>query len=425
MQKETGKVTLRKRKVKKSDGKRRDSKGVILKMGEYQRPDGRYLYKYRGKLGQKKVIYATSLKELREKENSVDQDRLDGIRTMESCNVNDMFDLWCQVKRGLKDNTFQNYKYMYNTYVRPEFGRINVKELRKTDVKVFYNRLVDDERLRVHTLDVIQNILHQVLDVAVDDRYIRVNPLDNALAELKRARGKDTKKRKALTLTEQRMFLDYIKDHPTYYRWYPIFSFMIGTGMRVGEVTGLRWCDVDMEDKWIDVNHTLVYYDHGNRHCAYEINSTKTEAGTRVIPMLDMVKDALLLEKKNQEEAGLTCKSSICGYTDFIFLNRFGEVTNNGMLNKAISRIIRDHNDEELLRDSEHARLIPKFSCHSLRHTFTTRMIEAGVNIKVVQEILGHTDVSTTLNIYADATKDLKKDEFAGLNDYLKEAKGA
>lgn len=107
------------------------------------------------------------------------------------------------------------------------------------------------------------------------------------------------------------------------------------------------------------------------------------------------------------------------------FFNRFGEVTNNGMLNKAISRIIRDHNDEELARDSGHAKLIPKFSCHSLRHTFTTRMIEAGVNIKVVQEILGHTDVSTTLNIYADATKDLKRSEFAGLNDYLKKAKVA
>ncbi len=203
---------------------------------------------------------------------------------------------------------------------------------------------------------------------------------------------------------------------------YPVFSFLIGTGMRIGEVTGLRWCDVDMEEKWIDVNHTLVYYDHGNRHCAYEINSTKTEAGTRVIPMLDMVHEALLLEKENQEKAGLVCKSSIGGYTDFIFLNRFGEVMNNGILNKVISRIIRDHNDEELLRDADTARLIPKFSCHSLKHTFTTRMIEAGVNIKVVQEILGHTDVSTTLNIYADATKDLKRSEFIGLNEYLKEA---
>ena len=101
------------------------------------------------------------------------------------------------------------------------------------------------------------------------------------------------------------------------------------------------------------------------------------------------------------------------GYTDFIFVNRFGDPQHQGTLNKALRRIIRDCNDEILLKGKKDPLLLPHFSCHILRHSFTTRMCEAGVNVKVIQETLGHADVSTTLNIYADATKDLKKSEFA------------
>jgi len=127
-----------------------------------------------------------------------------------------------------------------------------------------------------------------------------------------------------------------------------------------------------------------------------------------------------LEERAYQEEAGIKCNVSVEGYTDFIFVNRFGGTQHQGTLNKAIRRIIRDCNDEQLNRDENAKVLLPHFSCHSLRHTFTTRMIEAGVNIKVVQDALGHADVSTTLGIYADVTKDPRKSEFAGLDSYFK-----
>lgn len=91
-----------------------------------------------------------------------------------------------------------------------------------------------------------------------------------------------------------------------------------------------------------------------------------------------------------------------------------------GTLNKAIRRIIRDCNDEQFLKDESPDVLLPHFSCHSLRHTFTTRMCEAGVNVKVIQDTLGHKDISTTLNIYTDVTKELKRTEFEGLDLYFK-----
>ena len=98
-----------------------------------------------------------------------------------------------------------------------------------------------------------------------------------------------------------------------------------------------------------------------------------------------------------------------------------------GTLNKALRRIIRDCNQEILEKETKgNAVLLPRFSCHILRHTFATRLCEAGVNMKVIQDILGHADISTTMNIYADAIKDLKEQELMAFEDYLrkKEQKG-
>ena len=205
--------------------------------------------------------------------------------------------------------------------------------------------------------------------------------------------------------------------------WYPVFAVMLGTGLRVGEVTGLRWCDIDLEDGIIDVNHTLVYYDHrtseGKKGCYFNVNTPKTEAGNRQVPMLDFVKEAFVMEKERQELLGVHCEATIDGYTDFIFLNRFGQPQHQSTLNKAIRRIIRDCNDEQFLKTENPEVLLPHFSCHSLRHTFTTRMCEAGVNIKVIQDTLGHKDITTTLNIYTDVTKELKRTEFDGLDKYF------
>ena len=165
--------------------------------------------------------------------------------------------MWCDLKRGLKDNTFQNYKYMYNQFVRPDFGKKRVSSLKKSDVKRFYNILADERQLQASTIDGVHTVLHQVLDMAVDDNYIRINPSDRVLKELKQSHNFDTEKRKALTVEEQKLFLDYLKKSRKYNHWYPIFAVMLGTGLRVGEVTGLRWCDVDLKDRVVSVNHTL------------------------------------------------------------------------------------------------------------------------------------------------------------------------
>ena len=124
--------------------KRKDKDRIVLKAGESQRPNGTHDYRWTGKDGKHHAVYAKTLEELREKEAQIENDAFSGLKAEARCvTINEMFDLWCQVKRGLKNNTFENYKYMYNLFVRPNFGKKRIYDLKKTDVKRFCNHLVD------------------------------------------------------------------------------------------------------------------------------------------------------------------------------------------------------------------------------------------------------------------------------------------
>lgn len=124
--------------------KRKDKDRIVLRTGEGQRPNGTYEYRWTDKTGKRRRVYAKTLEELREKEKEIERDKSDGIKAeVRYVTVNELFDLWKQIKRGLKDNTFQNYQYMYNTFVRPEFGKKRISTLKKSDVKRFYNYLAD------------------------------------------------------------------------------------------------------------------------------------------------------------------------------------------------------------------------------------------------------------------------------------------
>ena len=386
---------------------RYDSNRVKLRTGEYQKADGHYEYRYTV-FGKKYSVYAKNLETLREKESEIQsletakQAKFDSRTTT----LNDVFYLWKELKRGLRPNTFQNYCYMYEQYVQDELGRLYIASIRKSDIKRFFNHLADERRLREGTIEAVQTVLHQVFQIAVDDEWIEKNPSDHAVKELKRSHQLDSKKRMALTKAEQDLLLSFLSENTPNARWYPITAVLLGTGMRVGEATGLRWCDIDFEENMIDVNHTLVYYSNGNHKCKFAINDTKTPASKRLIPMTKPVRDAFLQEKETQELLGVVCNATIDGYTDFVFLNRFGGLHTQGTLNKVYKRIIRDCNDAEFLKSEYPSVLLLNFSSHTLRHTFATRLCESGMNIKLIQDILGHSDISMTMDIYTHVTKE-------------------
>lgn len=244
------------KKEKRQTTVRFDSHHVRLRTGEVQRKTGSYMYRWTDKLGKRNTIYAATLEDLREQEEQILVDQHDGIKAnIKNVTVNDVYELWCQLKRGIKDSTMKNYIYMYELFVKPTFGKKKLVQVKKSDVRRFYNQLIDDKVLKPSTVDVIHNIVHQVFQIAVDDDMIRSNPAANMLREIKMAHGSEIEKRKALTLEQEELFLGYLARTPKYQHWYPVFYIMANTGMRVGEITGLRWCDVDMENGIISVNH--------------------------------------------------------------------------------------------------------------------------------------------------------------------------
>ncbi len=405
--------------------RRKDPKGRVLRDGEsYRKNDGRYMYRYTSADGKRHSIYDSDLNELRKKEEKIRHDLREGIRIGEDhITLNDVYEMWKKDKNSLKQTTKGNYVYMYEHFVMEEFGRRKLRDIRKSDVRRFYNGLLDTKRMKVNTLDSIHTVIHQLFNLAIDDLYIKINPSDGVMGECKRAHNMDTPKRRALTIPQQEAFIRYTGEVPKYRHWKPLFTFFLGTGCRVSEVVGLRWEDVHMEEGYIDINHNMVYYQRDEGKCYFSVTTPKTQAGTRIIPMLAEVKQALLDEKSYQKEAGLTCKAAIDGYTDFIFLNRFGSPHNPQTINRTIRRISLAYNEEEMeLAEGEgrEAILLPPFSCHNLRHTFCTRYCENETNLKVIQEIMGHKDIATTMEVYAEATKDAKVKSFENLEGKIK-----
>lgn len=403
--------------------RRKDNKGRVLLKGESQRQNGIYDYRWRDKAGRRHSVYARTLKELREKKEAIFRNEVDGLQVTSSrMTLNDMYNIWTKIKRGLKPNTFQNYKYMYETFVKDYIGKYPLTEIRKSDIRIYYNQLVESKGFKIRTLDSIHTVLYQVLKLAVEEDRIRTNPASEALTELKRTHNTGERKRKALTLEEQIAFEKYLGKNKITNRWEPIFIIMLNTGLRVGEATGLTWDDIDFDNNTISVNRTLVYYKPENKPSKYIINTPKTKNSKRVIPMIDSVRQAFKQEVQIQKDLNIKQVGDVEGIKNFIFINRFGNPINQAPLNKALRRMVRLFNEEEMQKElsEEKLNLLPQISCHTLRHTFTTRQVEAGTNLKVLQEVLGHSDIRTTMDIYAEATEDLKQKEFEKYNLYLK-----
>ena len=394
---------------------RKDLRGRSLRKGEVQRSsDKRYMYTYTDPMGRRKFIYANDLAELREKEAKLMKDQLDGLDLYVAgkASVNDTFDRYMSTKYNLRESTKSSYLYTYDHYVRDTFGKKRIADIKYSDVKFFYCSLMNILGLQANTLDNIHTILHPTFQMAVRDNVIRNNPASGVMAEIKKANGKNKGIRHALTLEQQRAFLNYVSNSPVYCHWLPLFTALFGTGCRIGEMIGLRWADLDYENKTISINHAAIYRVMENGKSEFHISSPKTEAGIRTIPMMQAVEQAFKDEYEAQKETGFNVQV-VDGMSGFIFCNKDGIIHKPSVINSAIKRIYEAYNAEEIIkakRESRRPVLIPHFSCHHIRHTFCTRFCENERNLKVIQSIMGHANIETTMDIYAEAT-DVKKKE--------------
>lgn len=430
---------------------RKDTKGRVLYKGESQRNDY-YIYQYTDIHRKRRVIYAKDLPELRKKERELQrdiQDKLD-IGQRATLTLNEAFDRYFATRTDLKHSTRVNYEYLYGHYVRPGFGTWKLASLCYSDFKAFYLSLAEDYHLSKKTIFLIHSIISQVMKVAVRDNIIRQNPAEGVVRELAKRYGWTENKRHALTPEEQQIFLSHAMNHAEFEEFVPLLIVLIGTGCRIGEALGLRWeADIDFEKESISISHSLQYRKLNSGKTGYYISTPKTSAGYRTIPMISQVKEALFTQQKFsknrghnrmptppsdsvlqpakqskiQPSGGLSFQQPVVdGYTNFVFLRPNGDLYHSTTVNRAIRRIITHYNEEENIKAVLEKRppiLLPIISCHHLRHTFCSRLCENETNLKIIQDIMGHANITTTMNRYAEANEHKKAESMHTLESKI------
>ena len=417
--------------------KRRDTKGRVLRAGESQRSDGRYMYRYVDADGNRRTAYSWKLTEtdnvpsgrkceaaLRTLEKRISQDSGDGIRTEVACKttVNTLFDTFMEFRIDLRENTRVDYTFLYDTHIREVFGKRTIDSLIYSDVSRLYMSLSRDSGLSVSTIRKINAILSQVFTIAVKDNLIRRNPADGVMVEVSKRLDEEPEKKRALTVDQQAEFLNYVYNDRHYRIYGPLFTTLLGTGMRIGEALGLCERDIDFAKGFISVTRSLGYKKGEHSGSRYSLRPPKTKAGIREIPMLSDVRVALKESIEKADRSGLE-PFSIDGYSGFIFLNGKGKPYTPGFIHGVLQNIVSDYNRVEMAKAKEEDRdphYLPKIAPHILRHTFCTRLGETEHDVVVIRDVMGHKTSRTTLDVYSDATEEAKKHSFENIEGLIR-----
>lgn len=394
--------------------KRTDNKGRILKTGEMQRSeDNRYLYRYVDLTGKKRTIYAVTLQELREKEKQIERDLQDGIDSNKgNLTLNQLFGIYMETKSDLRESTRCNYIAVWKNAIKDSaLGNMKISQIKQFHIRRFYSELVG-KGLAANTIKVYHNLISPALELAVNSDIIRKNPA----RDCQKGIGGTKIERESMTITEQEKLLNHIKASSQYSVYYPMIVFALSTGLRVGELSGLRWADVDLKESVVHIRQQLIYKNLGDG-CRFHIQALKTDAGKRDIPLIADARKSLIKQKELYFLSGKAMKQQeVEGISDFVFTNTKGKPYAVNAVNFILDNVVKSYNKlEEAKAKEEHreAELLPHVSAHILRHTACTRLAESGLEPKVLQYIMGHANVSVTLDIYThmDFTQIQKKME--------------
>lgn len=397
---------------------KKDSKGRNLRPGEDQMKDGRYRYRYVDKYGNRKPIYAWKLVpsdktpkgkredlSLREKIKIAEKDMDDGIRMYDSkITTSELIERYIDTKPNLATSTKTNYLHILEKNIKPDkFGKLQICNVKKSDVKRFYAYLYKEKEFKVGTIQLYQNLIFPAFQLAVDDDLIRKNPCKGCMKEYSRnALGSNNI---PLTKEQQKELLEFLKNDRTYNCYFVLTAFMLSTGCRIGEALGMTWDDINLKEKYVKVDHQLIYKKKDGKIQFYISDPKNGES--RIIPLQDEIISILQEHKK---QTYFTCKSSgfeVDGYKGFVFYNRYLKPHQPNVIVKAFHLLVAAHNSDA--EDGEI--LLPDFTPHTLRHTFCTRMAENGMDIRVLQEIMGHKTLEITMQVYNHVTTDRTKNE--------------
>ena len=389
--------------------KRRDNRGRILRNGESQRQDGRYAYKYKDLNGETKFIYSWRLDKndrtpagkarepsLREKERQIQQDLFNQIvPNGGNLTVLDLVNKYLSLKINVRHNTRANYNFVVNIIKKEPFGNIRIDKVRQSDAKAWLIKLQKDGR-GYSTIHSVRGVVRPAFEMALQDGLINRNPFSFELATVV---VNDCVTRESITRAQERAFLKFIQEDKCYCKYYDGIFILFKTGLRVSEFCGLTLSDIDFKKSRIRVDHQL----QRTREMEYIIEKPKTESGERFVPMSNEV--AASFRRIIQNRLKPRKEPMIDGYTGFLFLDK------NGLPMVALHW---EHYFKHIRNkyNSIYKIQLPKITPHVCRHTFCSNMAKSGMNPKTLQYIMGHSDISVTLNTYTHIKFEDAKAEF-------------
>lgn len=395
--------------------KRRDSKNRILQTGESQDKNGRYCFRYTDVFGKRKAIYSNRLTNadpvppgqkadipLREKEKMIQKELSQGICSGD-ITVLELVDRYLGLKQGVRHNTQANYNFIRNILVKEAFGTRKIDKVKLTDAKLFLIKLQKEDGRGYSSIHAIRGVLRPAFQMAVDDELILRNPFEFQLATVV---VNDSVTREAITPEDERKFLKFVQEERHYKKYYDGIFLLFKTGMRISEFCGLTVGDIDFENNILHITHQL----QRERNMRYLIEETKTSAGTRDIPLTREVRECLKRIVDNRKTPKV--EPIIDGYTGFLFFDKNGMPMVAQHWEQYFKRIHKKYNDTYKVQ-------MPKVTPHVCRHTYFSNMARAGMNTKTLQYLMGHSDISVTMNTYThlgakDAREELERLNLSG-----------
>lgn len=364
-------------------------KGKELGVGISQRKDGLYQARFTNRFGKRETLYDKNLNDLRtqmRKAQTADDNAVNIVKS--NMTLDEWYDVWISACKGnCRNTTVIQYGKIYK-YIKKELGWRKLQTLTPLILQKTLNGLKSNQQRRS-----VKVILSDLLNEALKNDLITKNPAKHLIT---RIGDEQPKERRVLSIKETELFLEYARDN----QYYNLFVVALETGMRIGELRGLYWSDIDFKKRALHVRRTMCHV-QGDNGAYFEEHRPKTFCGNRLIPLTTKCAEALMRQKLLNETTGKVTKEY--RFENLVFPGKHGRPFYELSVIRAINATLDKMKTDGVCMED--------FRPHALRHTFATRAIENGMNPKTLQKIMGHSTLQMTMDLYCHVTNDTLFDE--------------
>lgn len=382
--------------------------------GITQRTDGRFQGRFTFN-GKRYTFYDRDIDILKKKLIDAQYELEHGIYgSGTNLTMNHWFDIWLTEYKLpiVKNSTIMLYTSNYDRYIRDIIGGKMLREIKTLHIQKLYMDM-KKQGLSLGTIQIANSILNNLFTQAIKNDILTKNPCLGAVLP------KEIKKEpRVMTQEEQSIFIEALKDN--FYESLCLLA--LATGLRIGELTALNWDDLDFKRHIIYVKRTLLYQkDYHTGKNTFRYQTPKSETSIREIPMIKKAEEILLKHRETQKRFIMTRGNQwkpIQGMENLVFTTRNGTPVQEVYIIKTLQKISEHMYTIESAKKENCKKPLTtqkKITPHTLRHTFATRAFENGLAPKTVQEILGHSNLSITMDLYTHVTVDMKRKEMQKL----------